>query len=223
MDGVGAEVHERVDERLDGGLVSVLGDLDESHDNWANVGAVARLVASGKELHGGVFDLDKSGGTFFGDETFEELDTFIDGLEKAVMITTANFMKFGFLGAGGMEVGELVLDTFLFGTVGLEDAFALGLGSGTGGTLVVGAVTGKGGVGNFVSTESLFLIAVDDLLFLEGVMFALFVVDFSSKVVEHSVDVIDGAASLHHVGDLGEDSLLTEEGWVLELSGLGHS
>lgn len=120
-----------------------------------------------------------------------------------------------------MESFKLVVDAVLFGTVGLEDAFALGSSRSTCLAFAVSTVTCVLGVGDFVGAEFLFFVAVNDLLFLKGIMFTLFVRDFSREVVEHTVDLIDWSTSLHHVGDLSEDSLLAEEGGVLELSSLG--
>lgn len=221
LDGVSTEVHERGDKVLDGGLVRVLGDLDETHDHWADVGGVARFVSGSEEFHGGVLDLNESSG-FLVEEGFKKSNTLVNGFEETVVITLAGFVKSGFLCASGVEAFELVVDALLLGAVGVEDSLALSTSIGTGVLFVGSTVTSEFGVRNFTGTEFLLFVTVNSLLGLKLVVFALFILDLSGEVVKHSVDVFDWSSSLHHVGDLSEDSLLSEEGWVLELGGLGE-
>jgi len=155
----------------------VLGDLDESHDHWADVGGVAGLVTGGEELHGGVFDLDELSWAAFSNETFEELNALINGFEETIVVTTADFMKGSFLGTSGVEAFELVVDTGLLVTVGAEDSLALGTCGGACLAFVVGTVTSELGIGDFGSAEALLFVTVNDLLGLEGVMFTLLVRD----------------------------------------------
>jgi len=66
------------------------------------------------------------------------------------MITTADFMKCGFLCTSGMEAVELVVDAGLLVTVSIEDALALSSGGSAALTFVVSTVTGVFGIGDFV-------------------------------------------------------------------------
>lgn len=119
----------------------------------------------------------------------EELDTLVNGCEKVVVITTANFVKSGFLLAGGMKSFELVVDAILLSTVGIEDSLALSTGGSAFFTLVVGTVDGVFSIGDFVSAEGLLFVTVSDLLYLELIMFTLLVFDLCCHVVKHGIDV----------------------------------
>jgi hypothetical protein len=160
-------------------LVGVLADLDESHDSWGNNSGVAGFVSSSEELHGRVFDLEESW-LFILEETFEEIDTLINGFIEAYVITTTDFVEGGFCFTSGVEVCKLVFDTGLFITVKSEDAFTLLFGCGTFTKFVVGTVTSEFCVSDFSFTESFFFVTVSGLLGSKCIVFGLFGVDLGN-------------------------------------------
>jgi len=189
LDGVCLQVHERVDEGFDCELVGVvLGDLDESHDCWGNNTGVAGFVSGSEEFHCGFFDLEECW-LFVVEETFEEIDTLINGFIETDVITTTDFMECGFLFTSGVEVGELVFNTVLFITVKSEDAFTLLFGCGTISEFVVGTVTCEFCVSDFSSTEFFLFVTVNGLLGSKSVVFSLFGVDLINQSIEEAIDV----------------------------------
>jgi len=114
---------------------------------------------------------------FFTEKAFEEFDTLIDGFIEASVVSTTDFMKFGFLLASEMEVLKLGIDTVLFITVKSENAFTLIFTGLTLSKFVIGTITGKFCVSNFSFTECFLFITINDLLGSKGVVFGLFCVN----------------------------------------------
>lgn len=179
----------------------MLADLDESHDCWCNSGRVAGSVSSLEEVHGRVFDLDE-GWLFITEKAFEEFDTLINGFVEASVITTADFMKCGFLFTSGMEVGKLGFDASLLVTVESKNALARSLSCFTCSKFAVGTVTGEFCVCDFSGTEFFLFITINLLLGSESVVFSLFGFDLISQIAKHGIDVFNWSTSLHHALNL---------------------
>mmetsp|Transcript_37014 Transcript_37014/g.33277 ORF Transcript_37014/g.33277 Transcript_37014/m.33277 type:complete len:427 (-) Transcript_37014:28-1308(-) len=181
----------------------VLGsELSESNNSGSESSSLAQFNTLLDEVGGGSRDLNERGLT--GSEQVKVFFSFIDGLDGSSVLLNSGSISGGFLLSLGSDSVKSLLGLLLVVKVGLDVGQIVFSGGRADFLVFSSSLLGSLGFFDFTVSEVEFLLALSLLLGSEGIVFTLFILNFSDHLIKKTENIGGGSLGVHHGSDLSQ-------------------